>query len=228
MDDQNPDERADVRREGDTPDDVPLNPPGVELEQIGRELQGLEDHDDQDAVFAASDVGDADPEPLTGTEIYEGYLEAGHDPSGTTDPVDVLTQQELRSGETDDPNIAAEEGLTYVPPTDPVVVPSRDDPEGIEVAAGTGSTSLDEPYDADHHDSFLAAEDEMSDRVREALRADAATSRYADDLGIETEGGIVRLRGSVDDIEDSDALVQVASVVSGVDQVVDETDVRGL
>jgi hypothetical protein len=209
-----------------TYDDVPLNPPDVPIEEKGRELLGLEEHDDQDAVFAASDVGDRSP-GLTGDELYEGYLEAGHDPSGD-DSVDVLVQRELRSGETDDPNLAAEEGLAYVPPVDPVVVPDPGNPEGVQVAAGTGTSALDEAYDADHHDSFLSGEDEMSDRVREALRADAATSRYAEQLGIETEAGVVTLRGTVDDIDDSDAVAEVASRVTGVDEVRDDTRVRGL
>ncbi len=207
-------------------DTVPLNPPDVPLEDKARELLGLEAPGDQDAVFTASDVADA-REGLTGEEIYEGYLEAGADPSGD-DSLDVLTQRELRTGETNDPTIAAEEGLTYLAPTDPVVAPDANDPDGIRVAAGTGSSSLDEPYDEDHHDSFLSNEDEVSDRIREALRADAETSRYADRIGIDTEGSVVILRGVVDDIEDGDALAAVASIVTGVSEVRDETEVTGL
>ena len=68
----------------------------------------------------------------------------------------------------------------------------------------------------------------MTARVREALRADAETSRYADDVGIESDGGLVLLRGMVDDLEDSDALVAVASEVNGVVEVRDELEVPGL
>ena len=53
----------------------------------------------------------AERRELTDTEIYEGDLEAGTDPM----------RSGLRSDETDDPNVAAEEGLAYVPPTDPPV-----------------------------------------------------------------------------------------------------------
>ena len=87
---------------------------------------------------------------------------------------------------------------------------------------------MDDPFDADHHDAFLSGEDEMSDRVREALRADAATTAYAGRLGIATEGGVVTLRGVVDDVEDSDAIAEVAARVSGVEEVRDETEVEGL
>jgi len=68
----------------------------------------------------------------------------------------------------------------------------------------------------------------MSGRVREALRADAATTQYADDIEIESAGGVVLLRGVVDDIDDTDALAEVASAVDGVIEVRDELTVAGL
>src|SRR3954454_1684034 len=51
---------------------------------------------------------------LTGEERYEGYLEAGVDPTGV-DRLGLGSPGELRGGETIDPFLAAEEGLTYVP-----------------------------------------------------------------------------------------------------------------
>lgn len=168
---------------------------------------------------------------LTGTDIYHGELEAGvHDDlpgQDEADNLELLTEQELRTGETNDAGVAAEEGMTYVPPTDPPVTPS-DDPQGAQVAAGFGATALDEPYDDDHRGQTTADEDAMAARVREALRADAATSRYADMVAIGTRGGTVALRGTVDDIVDTDNLTEVAGRVTGVDEVIDELDVRGL
>jgi hypothetical protein len=155
---------------------------------------------------------------LTDTEIYQGELEGGLDPS----------EADLRSDETSDAFVAAEEGLAYVPPTDPPVVPDPADPQGIQMAAGFGGTALDEPYDADHHSEALTVEDEMEARVREALRADASTSAYADSLVIGTRGSVVAVRGVVDDIDDTDDITEVISRVTGVDEVVDELDVRGV
>ena len=108
-------------------------------------------------------------------------------------------------------------------PVDPPVVPSSG-LEGIRVAAGFGTSALDEPYDANHHQAVVPGEDEMTDRVREALFADSMTTRYAEQLQIETDGGTVWLRGTVDDIDDSDALAEVASRVTGVVEVIDETE----
>ncbi len=121
---------------------------------------------------------------------------------------------------------AAEEGYTYVPPIDPPTTP--DGPQDAMIASGLGVSALDEPFDQDHHSSFLEDDDEVSGRVREALRADSATSQYADKIAIETRSSIVTLRGLVDDLIDSDNLLAVAEYVEGVEEVVDELEVRNI
>ena len=68
---------------------------------------------------------------------------------------------------------------------------------------------MDEPFDADHHSSALPTDDEVSARVREALLADSRTSRLAEVLGIETVGGVVIVRGTVQDIEEERRLFYV-------------------
>jgi BON domain-containing protein len=196
--------------------------PEFEPEEIEAELEA--ELESSSSIVGTGDLVDSD-DGLTGQERYEGYLEAGVDPSGNN--VEALAATELRAGETIDPLLASQEGLAWIPPTDPVVIPD-DSPDGIRVAAGFGTTALDEPYDADHHGDLLPAEDEMTDRVREALRADAATSRYADALKIDTEGGIATIRGTVDDILDSDDIVAVASEVTGIVEVRDHLNVRGV
>jgi len=123
----------------------------------------------------------------------------------------VAANPDLRSGETDDPLVAIEEGQTYVPPTDPPVVPS-DDPQGAESPGGEG----------------VDAEGELNARIREELRADAATTALADRLEIAVLGSTAIIRGSVDGLEDTDAVVEVASRVEGIDEVRDETEVAGL
>jgi hypothetical protein len=208
-------------------DTTPLNPPDVPVEDIPRELAGEEAPMDQDAIVDTTEV-DVRPE-ITDTELYEGETGVGGDDERITGDdigrLELLTDRELRSGETDDPMVAAEEGLAYVPPTDPPIVPSAD-PQGAEIAAGFGSSALDEPFDADHHSEVLPAEDEVTARVREALLADAATSGFAEDLQIDTVGGRVYLRGIVDDVEDTDNAAAVAAEVEGVVDVIDELEVR--
>lgn len=169
---------------------------------------------------------------LTDTEIYQGELEAGVNDDLPSEPeaqnLELLTERELRAGETSDPNVAAEEGEVYVPPTDPPVVPDPDDPQGAQVAAGFGATAIDEAYDADHHSQAVSNDDEMATRVREALRADASTSAYAESIAIGTRGSTIAVRGVVDDVDDTDNVVAVIRRVTGVDEVVDELEVRGI
>ena len=184
---------------------------------------------EKDAVAPASELDEL--AETTPTDILRGDLEAR--PEGVLQPdapversLELLESTDLRSGETDDPDVATEEGLAWVPPTDPPVVGTEGwDPR---IAAGFGTTATDEPYDADHHRSPLTAEDEMVARVREAILADAATSTYADRLSIDAEGGVVTLSGQLDGPEDEDELVAAASIVDGVAQVRSRLSVEGL
>lgn len=200
-------------------------PTGDDLEEL-TELTGSQEEGDQVFYRRQSEVEDGERE-FNDTAEYEGELVADPDDDRTV-RIDDLLGTELRQGETDDPNIAAEEGLTYVPPIDPPVIPSYDDPQGAEIAAGFGSTGEDEPFDADHESQLVPLTDDMEERVREALRADAATSMYADLLAIGTRSGTVAVRGVVDDIDDTDNIIEVISRVTGVDNVIDELDVPGV
>jgi hypothetical protein len=141
------------------------------------------------------------------------------------DPLEDLALDELREGETDDPDVAAEEGIPWIPPIDPPVVASTwsDDPI---VAAGTGVSALDEDYEASGE--LLSDEGELNERIREALRADSATSSLADTLVIAVVGSTAVIGGVVDDIGDGDAIVEVAQRVDGIDDVRDETEVPGI
>jgi len=130
-------------------------------------------------------------------EIYEDQLPLGVEDRLARDTagLDLLTDLELRAGETADPLVASDEGATYVPPIDPPVIPGHTGSlANAEIASGLGVSALDEPYDESHHGSFLLDDDEMSARVREALRADSSTSQYADSIAIETRDGLVILR----------------------------------
>lgn len=210
------------------PDDRPNTTSLPLIEQL-QALQGEEMPADQDAVLSPDEI-EHEPE-MTDTERYLGEPERrGDGDFGGDDDVkslEGLADRDLREGETDDPYVASDEGLTYVPPMDPPIIVSED-PQGVEIAAGTGSSSLDEPYDEDHAGELLSVESDLTARVREALEDDAATSGLADRIRIATIGGTVVLRGTVDTLDDGDSLVEVASRVSGVDEVRDETDFPGL
>jgi hypothetical protein len=221
--------KAKRKPSSDPSTNVPLNPPDPPLEQKLRELRGDRAPDQQAAYFDTSEVDNLGE--ISDTEIREGELEAGvnDDLPGDDESLDMLTELELRAEETDDPLEAIEEGLTYVPPIDPPTVPTVSRQDGdARFASGYSVSSLDEPYDEDHHSSFFPDDDEMSARVREALLADSSTTQYADRIGISTRGSVVTLRGEVDDLVDSDNLLAVAAYVEGVTEVVDELRVRSI
>ena len=193
-------------------------------------LAGIRDPEDQgQAVVAADDLDRLGG--MTPTAVYEGELEARTPDSDQPDDPDVaniesLLELELREGETDNPDEAAEEGLTWVPPTDPPVVPGElGQPV---VAAGFGTTADDEPFDADHHGSPVSNEDERTERVREALVAHAATSTLVDRLRFDTVASGIIIEGTVDDLADEEAVLEVVSGVDGITEVVNRIEVAGL
>ena len=212
------------------PDDRP-NVGTESLEDQLRELLGDEPPDEQDGAITIDEIEPARVPTLT--ELDDGattvpdrrYVnEANPDAVAS---LDQAVESELRDGETDDPLVAIEEGQTWVPPSDPPTVPS-DDPQGIDIAAGTGVLGAAERYDDDHLDGADLDEGELNGRIREAIRNDAATSELADRLEIAVVGSTVILRGVVDDIEDGDNLAAVIEQVDGIDEVRDETEVASL
>lgn len=191
-----------------------------------QQLPGEEMPWDQDAVLDPDEIKKHRERTLT--EIDRG--EPAPDRAGTAGQVarlDGLATEELRDGETDDPVVATEEGLTYVPPSDPPFHPDLSDPDRIEVATGSAVSALSEPYDENHRSGLLTEEDDLTDRVREALRADAATTEYADRIAIATKGSTAVVRGIVDDIDDSDTIAAVIERVDGIHTVIDQTELPG-
>lgn len=210
-------------------DIAPLNGPDPDDDQEKLDqLMGNRSADDQGSAVISADQLDNLGE-LRDTHQYLGEIEAGvnDDLPDDAESLDMLTELELRADETDDAFTASDEGMTYVPPIDPPTVPSSSR-EDAEIAAGFGVSALDEPYDQDHHSTFEFSDDDVAARVYEAIRADSATSDYADRIAIDVAEGVVTLRGEVVDLDDSDNLLAVAGYVEGVVDVVDKLRVRAL
>jgi hypothetical protein len=188
-------------------------------------LEGEEMPADQDAVLDPDEI----EERRVPTQTELDRLDPDGRNEEDADAIEGLAgvEGELREGETDDPDVATEEGLSWVPPIDPPVVatPWSGDPV---VAAGTGVSALDESYDDDSAGVLNTDEDDVTERIREALRADSATSRLADELVIAVVGKTAIIRGVVDDDDDGDAIVAVVERVPEIDDVLDETEFPGL
>lgn len=190
------------------------------------EIQGDEVPVDQDGILDPDEL--EHERTMTRTELDAGYTipdrEYAGGPESTLDHLDL---DDLREGETDDPGVAVQEGLTYVPPIDPPVVADPEARDGIMPAAGIGVSAESEPYDDDHRGTDLDPGSELNTRVREALRADAQTSVLQDRLVVGTRGSVAVIRGVIDDVDDSDSIIEVVSRVNGISDVLDETELAG-
>jgi hypothetical protein len=227
-DEEEADDRRHVLEDLASGQGVSDDPEALPAEDVAQ-LAGIRDPADQSAVASSDEVDRLGT--MTDTRVYEGDLEARPPDSDQPDEpdaenIEMLVETEFRDGETDDPEEAAEEGLTYVPPVDPPVVMGEG---GMpEVAAGFGTTADDEPFDADHHDTALFAEDERTERVLEALRSHAATTGLVDRLSIDTDGSRVIVEGTLDDLEDEDEVLEVISQVDGVSDIVNRIEIESL
>jgi hypothetical protein len=124
--------------------------------------------------------------------------------------------------------IAAEEGIPYVPPTDPVVRPSRDE-QRIAIVGGFGTAS-DEEFPDRLATTALGdgppGDEDLRDEVIAALRADAATTDLT--IAVTVRNGRVHLRGEVPSLDDAESAEEVAGRVPGIREVIEELSVTTL
>jgi hypothetical protein len=190
------------------------------------EIQGDVPPVDQDGILETDEL--EHERRGTRTELDRGYtipdLELAGGEAAVLDDLDL---DELREGETDDPGVAVQEGITYVPPIDPPIVADPEAEDGIAVAAGMAVSAQSDPYDDDHRGTDLDPGSVLNVRIREALRADSATSVLADRLIVGTRGSVAVVQGVIDDVDDSDSIIEVVSRVTGITDVIDETELAG-
>ena len=129
---------------------------------------------------------------------------------------------------TDNPMVAVEEGVPYMPPTDPVVRPALNN-DSLEVVGGFGTTAMDE-FPDDLQDTALGdappGDEDLEAQVLEALAADALTTDLL--VQVTARRGVVRLRGRVATLDDAEAAEEVAGRVPGVRDVLEELEVDAL
>ena len=166
-------------------------------------------------------------EDLPDEELERRYrwpdIPPGHTNDPSTEGVEPDFTEDLG---TTDPLEAVEEGEPYFPPTDPVVRPAPDEEEGVEVVGGFQATSMEEVgLEGEVISDLLPGDEQIQEAVVRELREDALTA----DLRplVRVRQGIVYLHGVVPAIEDAEAVVEVASRVEGVVDVVDHLEIGG-
>lgn len=163
------------------------------------------------------------------------YQMLEQDREANPDPLAEPTEQDFNdpvplvgSDMTSSTMIAAEEGIPYVPPTDPVVRPSRDE-QTIAVVGGFG-TSADEEYPDRLATTALGdappGDEDLRDEVLQALRADAATTDLL--IAVTVRNGRAYLRGEVPSLDDAESAEEVAGRVPGIREVIEELSVAAI
>lgn len=150
---------------------------------------------------------------------FEDLMELQEEWSGEDTTWGDLIDTQHTDGSTTNPQHAQDQGLVYIPPDDPPVVPS-DDLQGVEIAAGFAQSMEDADLDVlDLPDRVDDNDADLEEDVRMALRYNSET-QHLNDVRAYVRNGIVYLRGTVvseDDITIVDELVRDLDSVVDVD-----------
>lgn len=122
---------------------------------------------------------------------------------------------------------AQQQGLVYVPPDDPPILPS-DDPQGIEIAAGFAKESqFEDPRGEDVPERLVGGDWDLQARIESVLHKSSLTNQMTE-VQVEVEDGIVYLSGKVDTLDDIDVVCSVIQQIDGVVDVEEELIVTSL
>jgi hypothetical protein len=122
-------------------------------------------------------------------------------------------------GQTYEPLRAVEEGLSYTPPRDPPVIPSEDDPQGIEVAAGFAPSMEDtDPNARILPERIERADLEIQQDVSLALHYNSETTHLTR-ISAQVNEGVVTLYGTVPTEDDIARACRIVNALEGVREV---------
>lgn len=158
----------------------------------------------QDLLLPGNQLEKKEAEDLS----FEEDLAAGH-----------TYKTKHSDGHTFNPHVAAEQGLVYTPPSDPPVLPSPDDPQGAEVAAGFAPAMEETSADVEILPPHVDNQDlDLRDDVYIMLRNNSETGHLTN-VNVQVQDGIVKLIGTVeseDDFERVERIIAELPAVKGV------------
>lgn len=177
--------------------------------------------DDQSKTQFERDEGESaqslDEEPA----IYVAGYEDDSDASLAEEGFDTGRE----TGRTYEPQKAVEEGLSYTPPRDPPTVPSDEDPQGSEMAAGFAASMEDtDPDERILPERIEKGDLEIQEDVGLALRYNSETAHLNDLVALVSQGA-VRLYGTVPAEDDIARVYDIVSDLVGVDRVISHLEV---
>lgn len=139
---------------------------------------------------------------------------------------DQIYDTQHTDGSTMNPEQAEEQGLVYIPPDDPPVIPS-DDLQGVEIAAGFADSLYGEdPRAEELPDQLWGNDEELEELVMAALKRNSETSTMSD-IRVAAQDGIVHLYGVVASDEEAAIVDQLVRDLEEVGEVVNHLDTEG-
>lgn len=151
-------------------------------------------------------------EPTAPLESIEHLQEGALEP-GVERPPGKVYETQYGPGQTTDPQLAAEQGLSYSPPHEHVIQPS-DAPQRVEIAAGFDTAEGRPGPEADTLPREVVLDDlELRERIYQALRTDEGTAHLTD-IAVGVVSGIVYLRGQVHEQREMDRALAIARQVA--------------
>ena len=134
-------------------------------------------------------------------------------PLPSEDEGDLL--DEPGTGETDDPLVASQEGVPWVPPSDRVIRSGTSGEEGADLAGAPAS-------DEEELEAGDGEDDPLLVRALAALRSSDVTA--GDRIQVDAAGSTIWVRGRVESMEVADEILGILGDIEGVTEVVDELD----
>jgi len=158
---------------------------------------------------------------ITDPPIEEVSLEALYEHVEGVE-ADLAKEQLIDTARTDghtfNPHHAADQGLTYTPPTDPPVLPADND-QGVRVAAGFAHSMEDANPNARRVPERVEGNDlALEEDARSALRNNSESS-HLDNVTVRVENGIAYLDGTVMSEDDFAIVDRIISHLDGIDEV---------
>jgi len=169
----------------------------------------------------------ADDEAVIEVSLEEMYDDEIYDPDRDLS-IEELIDTQHTSGSTFDPDEAEEQGLVYTPPHDPPVIPS-DRPDRVEIGIGFAQSMEESNPDEEVLPAHVDNNDlDLEDDIVTALRYNSETTNLSGDIQVRVRNGIVRLYGTVSDLQDSDIVEDIVRDIDGVVDVINNLDVAAI
>jgi BON domain len=166
-------------------------------------------------------------DPIIEVSLEEMYEEEINNPDADL-AIEELIDTQHTSGSTYDPYMAEDQGLVYTPPDDPPIIPS-DNSMGVEMGIGFAQSMEESNPDVEDLPARVDNNDlDLEDNVVTALRYNGETTHLSDGIRVRVRRGVVRLYGTVIDLQDVDLVEDVVRNMDGVVDVINLLEVEGI